>query len=390
MRYFIYQGNDNDCGFASMKMLLALVNKNPGFLYLDKPTKRERYTFSDLIAIAKDYGLFLKAYEYESKSPLDIKTPFLALIDGNHLVLVKEMRKKKVIVYDPAEGTVALKHVEFSKRWNKMTLEIDHFEKQNFVKKKPELLPLKKRIVSLLFSFLSIASLLVGFFFIKNDVYIFIPVIMLALFAIFELVEKWYLIKEIYFFDNLYMPKYFAKNNDDAISKYKEYTNRKKDFFQFDRKAYSSFGIIAVFIFVLVFNNLWNAIAVIFLLLLALSEKQFFKSKDNEKELNLTKLENTLVKGDNKNLIPDLLSISESSNSFALRLSTRKCVNAFIIILLSLGMMIISKEISVNFVIFNFGLFVILFDNIDSALGIGDKSKKYLKEKMRFLDQCIL
>lgn len=390
MRYFIYQGNDNDCGFASMKMLLALVNKNPGFLYLDKPTKRERYTFSDLIAIAKDYGLFLKAYEYEPKSPLDIKTPFLALIDGNHLVLVKEMRKKKVIVYDPAEGTVALKHVEFSKRWNKMTLEIDHFEKQNFVKKKPELLPLKKRIVSLLFSFLSIASLLVGFFFIKNDVYIFIPVIMLALFAIFELVEKWYLIKEIYFFDNLYMPKYFAKNNDDAISKYKEYTNRKKDFFQFDRKAYSSFGIIAVFIFVLVFNNLWNAIAVIFLLLLALSEKQFFKSKDNEKELNLTKLENTLVKGDNKNLIPDLLSISESSNSFALRLSTRKCVNAFIIILLSLGMMIISKEISVNFVIFNFGLFVILFDNIDSALGIGDKSKKYLKEKMRFLDQCIL
>lgn len=390
MRYFIYQGNDNDCGFASMKMLLALVNKNPGFLYLDKPTKRERYTFSDLIAIAKDYGLFLKAYEYESKSPLDIKTPFLALIDGNHLVLVKEMRKKKVIVYDPAEGTVALKHVEFSKRWNKMTLEIDHFEKQNFVKKKPELLPLKKRIVSLLFSFLSIASLLVGFFFIKNDVYIFIPVIMLALFAIFELVEKWYLIKEINFFDNLYMPKYFAKNNDDAISKYKEYTNRKKDFFQFDRKAYSSFGIIAVFIFVLVFNNLWNAIAVIFLLLLALSEKQFFKSKDNEKELNLTKLENTLVKGDNKNLIPDLLSISESSNSFALRLSTRKCVNAFIIILLSLGMMIISKEISVNFVIFNFGLFVILFDNIDSALGIGDKSKKYLKEKMRFLDQCIL
>lgn len=390
MRYFIYQGNDNDCGFASMKMLLALVNKNPGFLYLDKPTKRERYTFSDLIAIAKDYGLFLKAYEYEPKSPLDIKTPFLALIDGNHLVLVKEMRKKKVIVYDPAEGTVALKHVEFSKRWNKMTLEIDHFEKQNFVKKKPELLPLKKRIVSLLFSFLSIASLLVGFFFIKNDVYIFIPVIMLALFAIFELVEKWYLIKEINFFDNLYMPKYFAKNNDDAISKYKEYTNRKKDFFQFDRKAYSSFGIIAVFIFVLVFNNLWNAIAVIFLLLLALSEKQFFKSKDNEKELNLTKLENTLVKGDNKNLIPDLLSISESSNSFALRLSTRKCVNAFIIILLSLGMMIISKEISVNFVIFNFGLFVILFDNIDSALGIGDKSKKYLKEKMRFLDQCIL
>jgi len=390
MRYFIYQGNDNDCGFASIKMLLAIVNKNPGFLYLDKPTKRERYTFSDLIALAKDNGLFLTAYEYEPKSPLDIQTPFLALIDGNHLVMVKEARKKTVIIYDPAEGAIVLKHEEFNKRWNKMTLEIDHFEKQDFVKKKLELLPLKKRIVSLLFSSLSIASLLTGFFFIKDNAYIFVPVIMLALFAIFELVEKWYLIKELKFFDNTYMPKYFAKDNDDAINKYKEYTNCKKSFFEFDRKAYSSFGIIAVFVFVLVFNNLWNTIAVIFLLILALIEKQFFKPKDNEKELNLTKLENTLVKGDNKNLVPDLLSISESSNNFALRLSTRKCINAFIILLLSLGMMIISNEISLNFVIFNFGLFVILFENMDTTLGIGDKSKKYQKEKMRFLDQCIL
>ena len=40
MTYFTYQGNDHDCGFACLKMLLATLNKNKSYLYLDKEGKR--------------------------------------------------------------------------------------------------------------------------------------------------------------------------------------------------------------------------------------------------------------------------------------------------------------------------------------------------------------
>ena len=53
MKYFIYQGNDHDCGFAALKMLLANLAKDKSYLYIPKPAKREYYTLEDLNDIAK-------------------------------------------------------------------------------------------------------------------------------------------------------------------------------------------------------------------------------------------------------------------------------------------------------------------------------------------------
>ena len=58
MRYFTYQGNDYDCGFASLKMLLCYAHKTPKYLRLAKPEeKRSRYSYRDLLDIAARHGV---------------------------------------------------------------------------------------------------------------------------------------------------------------------------------------------------------------------------------------------------------------------------------------------------------------------------------------------
>ena len=49
MTYVCYQGNDRDCGFASLRMMMANKSRNKSYLYLEKPQKKKDYTFYDII-----------------------------------------------------------------------------------------------------------------------------------------------------------------------------------------------------------------------------------------------------------------------------------------------------------------------------------------------------
>ena len=44
MDCFIKQLNEKDCGFASLKMLLAFYSKNKEYLYLKQDLDRENYS----------------------------------------------------------------------------------------------------------------------------------------------------------------------------------------------------------------------------------------------------------------------------------------------------------------------------------------------------------
>ncbi len=390
MLYFTYQGNDHDCGFASLKMLLATLNKNKSYLYLDKEVKREEYSFLDLIEIGKEHGVLLKPYKYRIEEVNDIKTPFLALINENHLVLVKSSKRGSYEIYDPAKGIYKMKYQEFDRIWTGKTLEVNEYNEVPYKKKRTMIMPLKFTIVSLAISLVSLFSILVGFFFVKDDSYFFIPVIFLAVFAIAELVDNWYLIKEINIFDKKYIPIFFAIKKKDVKAQYKDYLKFKTDYFGFGRKFYGACIMSVVIIVVLIINDPINSIACLSLILLILLERMLFKKKDDELQKELDKNEELLIDFNNKSLVDDLLLINQNANSFALNVSMRKCIDTFIIVILSFTMMIISGNISVNFIIFHFGAFYIFFNNIDAIVTMGEKKKEYDIAKTRFIDTCNL
>ena len=115
-----------------------------------------------------------------------------------------------------------------------------------------------------------------------------------------------------------------------------------------------------------------------------------FKRKDDEAKKELDKNEDMLIDFHNKNLVDDLLLINQNANSIAMNMSTRKCINTFIIVILSFTLIIVSGNISVNFIIFHFGAFYIFFNNIDVIVTMGEKKKEYDIAKTRFIDTCNL
>ena len=101
MKYFIYQGNDHDCGFAALKMYLATLAKDKSYLYIPKPKKREHYNLDDLAEISLSYGVELEVCGCSKDYYESLDEPALTLIDENHVVMIKRVRKKSITLYDP-------------------------------------------------------------------------------------------------------------------------------------------------------------------------------------------------------------------------------------------------------------------------------------------------
>lgn len=388
-RYFCYQGNDKDCGFASLKMLLAVTHKNEGYLRLKKTDKRDNYSFADLISIASDYGLSLTAYRYSKEEEVSIKAPFLALLDQNHLVLITSINSFAVTMSDPSFGIVVLKRGEFDRRWSGDTLEVKSSVAVEYVKDKVRIQKRSSKLFAFMFSIASLASLLIGLFFVKDNSYIFIPIILLSLFIVIELVEKWYIIKQINLFDERFIPLYFYDSTRIDKRGLEEYSEFKKMYFTFDNKILSSILLSVVIIVTLIVNNPSNAVAILGILFLNIAFRILFKEKDEAKALEISTSENKLFASNNSSSF-DVLKISKMSNKFAFSLTIRKCIFSFIILLISFLMMIVSHEISVNFILFHFGIFYLLNNQFDNLVGFVDIKKEYEKSKARFLDKCNL
>ncbi len=388
-RYFCYQANDSDCGFACLKMILAIKYKNEGCLNISKKNKRTNYSFADLIAIGKDYGLSLTGYRYEEKEKVSVKTPFLALLEQNHLVVVTHLNSFKVTVLDPSKGELRMTRAEFNKIWSGDTLEIESFKAVKFNSRRLKVTPFLPKLINFILSISSLASLLVGFFFIKDDAYIFIPLILLGAFISIELVQKWYLIKQLSLFDEKYTLLYFkdisSVNREELI----EYSEFKKTYFSFESKIIVSLCASIVIIVALIINAPINALGVLFILLMNVVSKIIFKNKD-EKRLNIiNEAEDGLVKTKNASA-NDILKMCNLSNKYAFNISLRNCVYSFLILLLSFFVMLANKIASVNFLIFHFGLYYVLNTYIDTLVSYNDQKKEYERSKARFLDKCNL
>ena len=392
-KYFCYQANDSDCGFASLKMLLAIRSKERGCLNIQKKNKRTNYSFADLIAIAKDYGLSLAGYRYEKKDNVSVKTPFLALLGHNHLVVVTRLNSFSVTYLDPAKGKIKTHRDEFNQRWSGDTLEVESDKTENIKLvtpcKKTKLNSLFPKLVNFILSTSSLASLLLGFFFIKDDAYIFIPLILLGVFISIELVQKWYLIKQINLFDIRYAPIYFNDNANINREDLIEYNDFKKIYFTFENKIIISFAAAIIIIVALIINSPINALGVLFVLLMNVVSKILFKNKDDRQLDKIDRAEEGVIKSNNTSSA-DVLKICTLSNKYAFNISIRKCVYSFLILLLSFFMMLYSKIASVNFLLFHFGLYYVLNTYIDTLVSYTDQKREYEKSKARFLDKCNL
>lgn len=394
MNYISYQGNDHDCGFVALKMLLANLAKNKSYLYLDKPTKRENYTFDDLISIANDHGLSLKAYQDEDKdlSFIDNAPGLVNLNDNktynNHLVYVYKVKRNKVYYNDPCLGACVINVDKFSELWDGKYLEVERNNIRPFKAKPNKIMPLSKRIPSFLLQTLSMVSLVVGFFYVKEDEHIILPLIFIIAFSVLELVENWYIIKNIKYFDDNYLRRFMEGSKLNRLESYKEYLNFKKLYFAPPRNITISVLLIAIIVTVLILNNPINVYAILFFLLVSVLDQLFTKKDNSDQELTMN--ENAIMSSDEEDYIDNLLLLSSKANKRAFNFSLKKCLYIFLLLIASVLLMVCSNLVSTNFIIFTFGIYYVLFDQMNKIISFDDLKNEYLKAKARFVEKIFI
>lgn len=390
MTYISYQGNDHDCGFAGLRMLLANVSKNKSYLYISKPQKKKNYTYYDLIRYARRYGFRLVAYKLLDNEYMKIPDQSLVLLKTNHMVYINKIHKRHVTIYDPAYGKERLSIKEFLSLWdgtlltcvNKdYALDIDY--------KKPRFVPVWMDIVHYVIVGLVFGSLLAGFYLVKDDSNIFITMLFLALFGIAELVENWYIIKELNFFDKVYIPKFFAQKKNHNYRNYSFYIDYKTKHFALSKTLLSNLIIISAFSVLLCVNDYRNLFMFIVIVLLKTMDNKLFSKNEKEDEQQISNIETVAFDVD-KMVVRNLSKANQLAGRLSLIYSVKKVLYMLVCLCLSLLMMSVSGVASSNFVIFHFGIYFISSESIECIINFFSNSKSRKQKEARFLDICDL
>lgn len=391
MSYVCYQGNNSDCGFAALKILLANKSHNKAYLNLKKPNgKKKGYSFYELMYIAKQYGFILSAYEMPREDVKELAKMSLALINDNHVVYIKRVGKRKIYYFDPARGNCACSFAEFSKLWTGKVLECVNFkERKQLEIKKERFLPIWMDIVHYLIIGVVFTSLLTGFYLIYDDSNVIITTLFLLLFAFAELVENWYIIKELKLFDSKYLNTFFSRKNNQNSDKYKFYCEYKSKYFIVSKLLLSSLVLITAFSVLLCINDYRNVFVFLILLLVKLLDNQLFSRRDKADVEEISQIEDSAF----SNSVSMVASLSRANNlasKMGLRKSLRKVAYLFICLCFAIAMMITNELVSTNFVIFHFGIYYFMSEAFDHIIDYLSSSKDRKLKRAAFLDDCDL
>ncbi|NLB48399.1 MAG: hypothetical protein GX813_00905, partial [Erysipelotrichia bacterium] len=184
---YIPQITEESCGIAALKMLLAIVQKDDDYLYLNEDETHGPYSYQDLLVIAERYGVTLIGARFEDKADLSYLTEFpmiLTTVKQNemaHAVLLSERKGKRVKVHDPGKGVYWLKISDLIRDWAGTALAVNHVEKRTIKKTVIDTKDLKGELVSYLLQTLIAVFIAIGTFFMKPDGSPLWPLIFIAL-----------------------------------------------------------------------------------------------------------------------------------------------------------------------------------------------------------------
>lgn len=390
MKYFVFQGNESDCGFASLKMLLANLSKDASYLNLPKPEKKSNYTLKDLMDLGNDYGVELKTYKCKKNYLDKMHCPCLAIIRSNHVVMVKKVKRTHVIIYDPGEGILKIRKSKFLKIWDNILLEvIDTKDLKKIGKIRRRILPLKMEIKQIIYSSLSTIVLICAFFFLNNVENYLYSFIFLGLFFITQFIENYLIYKQLNYFDEHYIPLYFNSDEKCTQIEYENFLNFKRNYFVSGRGTLSSILIGFVITFLLCLNDFRNVLALIVLILIKLIDLILNSKQRKESIKEIGKLEKDGLTNSN-NTISNLLSANKIASRKVFGQSIKNLLYMIICFLLAICMMVFTSNGGCNFVIFHFVIYFAGFKSYSEMLEYFANKKEHDKKISQFYDNCNL
>lgn len=394
MKYFINQIGSKDCGYACLKMLMAIVYKRKDFLFYPIGDIDTSYSLKDLMGIAAKEGVSISAYRAQKKEDIFkkmVKAPFLIPVKSGdllHMLLVRKVRRRKVYVFDPKNGAYWIKKEKLLDIWNGEILEATAHTGSDFNVKKTKLIPFKTQFFTIFSQIMSFLSLVVALYFINEEISFLVPLGFLLTYIILEFIFERILVSGMKNFDKQTLIPEFSSNRRNFKERYIK-MNKFKSMIFANPVQFVGTAMISLFALVLLgINSYLNLIGfgIIFLFQIGFHFifKYYFKYRRNgleelEKELNAS------VYASKEEFNDKLKRLNEETYKYVSLSNSKKYLMTFLIFAISLFLMALSGNISINFMLFHFFIMVYLFENIEKLLNVSENLEEYNKYKALYL-----
>lgn len=382
MNFYIKQTGTKNCGFTSLKMLLATINKDKKYLFYPEFNKNNSLSLNELIKIGRKHNVFLKGYYFKDKELFINKKNnkslvLLKICDKFHLVFLKKIFLFHILIYDPEYGIMLYSKKEFLSIWNGEALIVDDFKKTKFNYKVKN----KYKIQDFLIYFL----VLISYLLLMSSLYIFnnsnfekLSILLFAFYFIFNILLN-------------YTVSLLMKKIDKVISKvitkkknikegYRDLINFKANYFKKTLNFASNLMNFICYSLILIINSSLNALFISILLLFNIIYYIFINNKINKESLFLSIEEfNLFEKNSNdKNKIYNF--INKKVNKIIILKKIFPYLTYFFAIMFSFLICFVYKySFSLNFFLFNFFSYIFINNSINAIfINLCDpKNKKY-------------
>ncbi|MGM9873639.1 MAG: cysteine peptidase family C39 domain-containing protein [Bacilli bacterium] len=385
--FYINQQTNHDCGFTCLKIMLANLNHQKDYLFLIN--KKDKYSYYDLIEIAKEHQLILEGVEF--KNPKDLLNTNKMMIitikeDGlNHAVIIKKVRKTKFIIIDPNKGKSTISYEDLILKWDKTALIIKSFKKNKFKAKKVVEIKNYQMAIYLSLKIISGLSLITGLSFVKDGEFVFLPILLSAVAVILEMLSRNYSF-------------YMLKNNDERvygliekIPKDKEdfinnYENTKMLYFS-NLNGLLVKSLTALFIIILmIYNGAYNIFLAGIALVMCVINHFLFNPLIEKKMSDIESMNKDILDQKDKTGFVNSLRIAHiESYKYGNYLLFQKLITYFIVLLTIILIMILSNVVSVSYLILYFTFTIYLVENINYLFDYKNNERKFDLYKLKTL-----
>lgn len=391
--YYIHQTRKDDCGFASLKMLLATLNKDNKFLYLKEVKTSGSYSFKEISLLAKEHNVSLTGYRVKNLSCLKklnkSKLPFLLTIKsgkGKHLVLARKVMGNLFFIKDPALGTYFIFKNKLEKIMEGSLLIVNEFKKSNIDVYFPSLIKKLTHAILICLRLSCVILIILSTFFIDKSFDILIPLAFLIGGLMMELIYRIIALRIFNKLDKVINDKVVVINN--KYYDYYSYLQKYKSLYLNNLTSLIFVFTLTVFVsYLLIVNEILNVIPFIFTLVFVLLEhiifKRYIKNQNFELELEEFKLAFSKDMDDYKNKIA---KINNKSQKIATFNSIFDLGYFFVLIFLLMLNMSFRQTIDITYLIFYFFVFHFFKKCLKDIFLYSENREKEKEYKVRLLN----
>lgn len=387
--FYIPQLTSSDCGLACIKMLLANLNSDENYLFLQSDENHGSYSFEELIDISRQHGCNLLPVEVEDKTEFkkNKKFPFVAVIklsnEALHCVLVTKCKFGRVKILDPDLGTYSLSFSKFFKLWTGKGLLLDNYQKKKCEFKLEKPIKAFDYALSMILQFIGSALLVLGLYFLDGKNKPYIPIMFVCGFAVFEIAFR---LHNIYVMKKIDDSQKYPKDG-----KYREHFVRfetyKKNALLNPMNSVFAMLVILFVIVVLILNSTMNFIIVLVPLFISLIDVVLIKPKADQKENSIKLLELALDKcRDKYDYQVEMQKIHGEAYTLAKLLLLKKYLYVFIMIISSLLVMFMANTVLLPYAAFYVLIQYLLYENISLLFNYSKRRNDFLRSKALFIN----